>query len=92
MLPQRRLVCYSNAGWYVTPAQVGMLLQQRLVHYSSESEKLLMMYGFMKFNKTMAKVCKSAEAVMMIVPRGIPSSLRGSVKFLSQILCELTSY
>jgi hypothetical protein len=69
-----------------------MLLQQRLVHYSSESAELLMMYGFVKFNKTMVEVCRSTEVVMMIVPRGVPSSLRGSVKFFSQILCELTSY
>jgi hypothetical protein len=92
MLPQRRLICYSNAGWYVTPTHVGMLLQQRLVHYSNESVELLMMYGFVKLNKTMVEVCRSVEAVMMIVPRKIPSSLRGSVKFFSQILCELMSY
>jgi hypothetical protein len=84
MLLQRRLVC--------SPTQVGMLLQQRMVRYSSESAKLLMMYGFVKFNKTMVEVCRSTKAVMMIVPRGIPSLLRGSVKFLSQIVCELTSY
>jgi hypothetical protein len=69
-----------------------MLLQQRPVHYSNESEKVFMMYGFVKFNKTMAKVWRSTEAVMVIMPRGIPSSLKGSVNFLSQILCELTSY
>jgi hypothetical protein len=69
MLPQRRLLCYSNGcyvtpmqqvvmllqWWFVTPTQVGMLLQQRLVRYSSESAKLLMMYGFVKFNKTMVR-------------------------------------
>jgi hypothetical protein len=69
-----------------------MLLQRRLVRYSSESAELPMTYRSMIDNMTMIEVCRSAEAVMMVVPRGIPSSLRGSVKFLSQILCELTSY
>jgi hypothetical protein len=69
-----------------------MLLQRKMVCYSSESAKIPMAYRYVIENKTMIKVCKSAEVVMMIVPRGIPSSLRGSVKFLSKILCELTSY
>jgi hypothetical protein len=76
----------------LTPTQVGMLLQRRLVCYSSESAKLPMTYRSMIDNRTMTKVCRSAEEVMMVMPRGIPSSLRGSVKFLSQILCELMSY
>jgi hypothetical protein len=80
MLPQRRLVCYSNAGWYVTPTQVGMLLQRRLVRYSSESAKLPMIYRSVIDNKTMTKYAESAEAVMMTVTRRIPSLLRGSVE------------
>jgi hypothetical protein len=72
MVLQHRLVCYPNAGWYAT---------QRLVHYSSESVELIMMYGFVKFNKTMVEVSESTKVVMIIMPRGIPSSLRGSVKF-----------
>jgi hypothetical protein len=40
-----------------------------MVRYSSESAELLMMYGFMKFKKTMAEVCRSEKAVMMIMPR-----------------------
>jgi hypothetical protein len=86
MLLQHRLVCYPSAGWYVTLAHVGMLLQHRLVHYSNESAELLMMYGFVKFNKTMVELCRSIEGVMMIVPRGMPYLLRGSVKLLSHIV------
>jgi hypothetical protein len=41
-----------------------------------------MTYRFMKRQQDNDQVYRSAEAVMMIVPRRIPSSLRGSVKFL----------
>jgi nitroimidazol reductase NimA-like FMN-containing flavoprotein (pyridoxamine 5'-phosphate oxidase superfamily) len=69
-----------------------MLLQQRLVCYSSESSKLPMTYRSVIDNGTMIEVSRREKAVMMIMTRGIPSSLRGSVKFLSQIMCELMSY
>jgi hypothetical protein len=73
MLLQRRLVYYPNIGWYATPI--------RLVHYSNESTELPMTYRLVMDNSTMTEVCRSTEEMVMIVPRGISSSLRGSVKF-----------
>jgi hypothetical protein len=51
MLLQRRLVCDPSTGWYVTP-----------VRKTSESVELLMIYRFVKINKTMAKLYKHAKA------------------------------
>jgi hypothetical protein len=51
MLLQRRLVCYPNADWYVTS-----------VRKAGESAKLLMIYIFVKINKTMVEVYKNVEA------------------------------
>jgi hypothetical protein len=69
-----------------------MLLQRMLVFYSSESAKLPMTYRSVIYNRIMIKVCINTKEIIMTVSRGIPSSLRGSVKFLSRIMCELMSY